>query len=83
MQSELGRAAKARELAEWFRAVAGDDAEFGALMGSTADVLEDMAEDEAQDVVPEIAPINVVVLPCGLPVATNDNARASRRRTRH
>lgn len=83
MQSELGRAAKARELAEWFRAVAGDEDEFGALMAHAAELLDDVAEDEAEDEVPEIAPVNVIVLPRGLPVAMNDNARGSRQRTRH
>ncbi len=83
MKPELGRRARVDELAEWLRAVAGDDAEFGALMACAAGVLEDMTEDEAQDVVPEIVPVCFAARPHGPPVAANDNARVSRRRTRH
>lgn len=79
MNSETGRAAKARELAQWFRAMAPD---VDGLMARAAEALEDVADDETQDAVPEIAPVQVIVLPQRRPAAINDNARLVRRRTR-
>ena len=82
MPSERDRAAKAQELAEWFRIIAGEDSRLGELMVRAADALECVAEDEPQDVVPDVIPAVFVSVPRRRPVAANDNAKALRRRTK-
>lgn len=81
MQQNTKRAETARELADWFRAMASDDA--AALMARAADALEGIAENDAQDVVPDVAPAAFGAMPRQLPMALNDNLKPLRRRTRH
>lgn len=76
------RAAKARGLAQWFRATADEDGARSALMALVADLLEREADDAPQDVVPDIAPAVFVTRPTGRPRAANDNVRLMRRRTK-
>ena len=68
MKVRKDRAARARELAEWFRGIGGDEA--AGLMARAAHALERVAQDETP------------YLPTAAPVAANDNARVSRRRIR-
>jgi len=72
MKKREDRAARARELAEWFRGIGGDEA--GGLMARTAHALDQVAQDETVSETPHLA--------ITAPVAANDNAKASRRRIR-
>jgi hypothetical protein len=83
MQPEFERADELYELADWLRAVAGDESEdagFRALMARAADVVDGLVEDEPQDAVPDIPPLNVIARPHRRPVAANDNLRLLPRR---
>lgn len=74
------RAAKARELAEWFRDVARDDA--GGLMDQIASLLEREAADQPQHAVPDSGQAAFDTHSAGPRSVANDNAKTMRRRTK-